>query len=105
MPRTKHHSIDSYIGTRVRLRRLMLNMSQEQLSARLGVTFQQIQKYEKGTNRISAGRLLELAIALRVPVSFFMTVWTIPIAASAWTACMKKPPLPRFSILFPAAKA
>ena len=71
MPRTKHHSIDSYIGTRVRMRRLMLNMSQEQLSARLGVTFQQIQKYEKGTNRISAGRLLELAIALRVPVSFF----------------------------------
>lgn len=71
MPRTKHHSIDSYIGTRVRMRRLMLNMSQENLSARLGVTFQQIQKYEKGTNRISAGRLLELAIALRVPVSFF----------------------------------
>lgn len=71
MPRAKHHSIDSYIGTRVRMRRLMLNMSQEKPSARLGVTFQQIQKYEKGTNRISAGRLLELAIALRVPVSFF----------------------------------
>ena len=71
MPRTKHHSIDCYIGARVRMRRLMLNMSQENLSARLGVTFQQIQKYEKGTNRISAGRLLELAIALRVPVSFF----------------------------------
>lgn len=53
------------------MRRLMLNMSQEKLSSRLGVTFQQIQKYEKGTNRISAGRLLELAIALRVPVSFF----------------------------------
>ena len=71
MPRTKHHSTDSYIGARVRMRRLMLNMSQEKLSSRLGVTFQQIQKYEKGTNRISAGRLLELAIALRVPVSFF----------------------------------
>lgn len=71
MPRTKHHSIDSYIGVRVRMRRLMLNMSQEKLSARLGVTFQQIQKYEKGTNRVSAGRLLELAIALRVPVSYF----------------------------------
>lgn len=81
MPRTKHHSIDSYIGARVRMRRLMLNKSQEKLSARLGVTFQQIQKYEKGTNRISAGRLLELAIALRVPVSFFMTGSTIPIAA------------------------
>lgn len=71
MPRTKHHPIDSYFGARVRMRRLMLNMSQEKLSSRLGVTFQQIQKYEKGTNRISAGRLLELAIALRVPVSFF----------------------------------
>ena len=47
MPRTKHHSIDSYIGARVRMRRLMLNMSQEKLSSRLGVTFQQIQKYEK----------------------------------------------------------
>lgn len=71
MPRTKHYSVDTYIGARVRMRRLMLNMSQEKLSARLGVTFQQIQKYEKGTNRISASRLLELAIALRVPVSFF----------------------------------
>ena len=105
MPRTKHHSIDCYIGARVRMRRLMLNMSQENLSARLGVTFQQIQKYEKGTNRISAGRLLELAIALRVPVSFFMTGSTIPIAASALTACKKKPPSRPFSILSAAAKA
>ena len=72
MPRMKHYSVDTYLGARVRMRRLMLNMSQEKLSSRLGVTFQQIQKYEKGTNRISASRLLELAIALRVLVSFSM---------------------------------
>ena len=55
------------------MRRLMLNMSQEVLSGKLGVTFQQVQKYEKGLNRISASRLFELAQALRVPVGIFMT--------------------------------
>ena len=57
MPRNKERTLDAYIGAKVRMRRLMLNMSQETLSGKLGVTFQQVQKYEKGLNRISASRL------------------------------------------------
>ena len=71
MPRKKERTLDAYIGARVRMRRLMLNMSQEVLSGKLGVTFQQVQKYEKGLNRISASRLFELALALGVPVGYF----------------------------------
>ena len=71
MPRKKERTLDAYIGARVRMRRLMLNMSQEVLSGKLGVTFQQVQKYEKGLNRISASRLFELAQALRAPVGYF----------------------------------
>jgi transcriptional regulator with XRE-family HTH domain len=71
VPRKKERTLDAYIGARVRMRRLMLNMSQEVLSGKLGVTFQQVQKYEKGLNRISASRLFELAQALRVPVGYF----------------------------------
>jgi len=62
---------DKYVGSRVRMRRLMLHMSQERLADRLGLTFQQIQKYEKGTNRISASRLQEISNILEVPVPFF----------------------------------
>ncbi len=71
MPRKKHQAVDAFIGARVRLRRLLMNMSQEELSGKLAVTFQQVQKYEKGINRISASRLLELSDALEVPVQFF----------------------------------
>lgn len=71
MPRSKERTLDVYIGTRVRMRRLMLHMSQEALSGKLGVTFQQVQKYEKGLNRISASRLFELSQALNVPVGYF----------------------------------
>ncbi len=76
MPRKKHQAVDAFIGARVRLRRLMLGMSQEELSNQLGVTFQQVQKYEKGVNRISASRLFELSLALDVPVQFFSMDWT-----------------------------
>jgi len=62
---------DKHVGSRVRMRRMMLGMSQEKLGDGLGVTFQQVQKYEKGTNRIGASRLQQIAHALRVPVSFF----------------------------------
>ncbi|MDG1691560.1 MAG: helix-turn-helix transcriptional regulator [Alphaproteobacteria bacterium] len=71
MPRKKHQAVDAFIGARVRLRLLMLGMSQEELSNQLGVTFQQVQKYEKGVNRISASRLFELSQAFDVPVQFF----------------------------------
>jgi transcriptional regulator with XRE-family HTH domain len=71
MPRKKEQTIDAHIGARVRLRRLMLGMSQESLGGQLSLTFQQIQKYEKGVNRISASRLYALARALSVPVNYF----------------------------------
>ena len=63
--------IDKYVGLRVRGRRKELKLSQEALAARLGLTFQQIQKYERGTNRISAGRLHELARALDASIMYF----------------------------------
>lgn len=67
----KPNPIDSYVGGRIRLRRNMVSMSQEKLGDSLGITFQQIQKYEKGTNRVGASRLQAIASILSVPVSFF----------------------------------
>jgi transcriptional regulator with XRE-family HTH domain len=63
--------IDTHVGGRVRLRRMLLGMSQEKLGESLGLTFQQVQKYEKGVNRIGASRLFDLAQVLGVPVQFF----------------------------------
>jgi transcriptional regulator with XRE-family HTH domain len=63
--------IDKHVGSRVRMRRMMLKMSQEKLGDALDITFQQVQKYEKGTNRISASRLQQISNILQVPVSFF----------------------------------
>jgi transcriptional regulator with XRE-family HTH domain len=63
--------IDRHVGSRVRMRRKMLAMSQTKLGDALGVTFQQVQKYEKGTNRIGAGRLQQISHILQVPVVFF----------------------------------
>ena len=63
--------IDVHVGARVRLRRFLLGMSQGRLADQLGVTFQQVQKYEKGTNRISASRLQAISDVFRVPPSFF----------------------------------
>jgi transcriptional regulator with XRE-family HTH domain len=63
--------IDAHVGARMRLRRTMVGLSQEKLGDKLGVTFQQVQKYEKGTNRIGAGRLYDVSRILEVPVPFF----------------------------------
>ena len=63
--------VDKFVGSRVRMRRMMLGMSQEKLADALGLTFQQVQKYEKGTNRISASRLQAISQILEVPVHFF----------------------------------
>ena len=63
--------IDKHVGSRVRMRRMMLGMSQEKLGDALGLTFQQVQKYEKGANRIGASRLQQISNILQVPVSFF----------------------------------
>lgn len=64
-------AIDFHVGSRIRMRRLMVGMSQEKLGERLGITFQQVQKYEKGTNRVGSGRLHEIGRILGVPVSYF----------------------------------
>ena len=62
--------IDKYVGSRIRMRRIMLGMSQEKLGEALGLTFQQVQKYEKGTNRVGASRVQQISDILQVPVSF-----------------------------------
>ena len=63
--------IDAHVGTRIRLKRTLLGLSQEKLGELLGLTFQQVQKYERGANRVGAGRLYKLSEVLDVPVSFF----------------------------------
>ena len=63
--------IDKHVGSKVRMRRMMMSMSQEKLGDALGLTFQQVQKYEKGTNRIGASRMQQISNILQVPVSFF----------------------------------
>ncbi len=67
----KANPIDMHVGMRVRMRRMLLGMSQEKLGELLGLTFQQVQKYEKGVNRIGASRLYELSKVLDVPVQYF----------------------------------
>ena len=62
--------VDKYVGSRVRMRRIMLGMSQEKLGEALGLTFQQVQKYEKGTNRVGASRIQQISEILQVPVLF-----------------------------------
>jgi transcriptional regulator with XRE-family HTH domain len=71
MAKKAPNPIDKHVGSRVRMRRMMLSMSQEKLGDALGLTFQQVQKYEKGTNRIGASRLQQISIILQVPVAFF----------------------------------
>ena len=70
MPSKPPNPVDRHVGSRVRMRRIMLGMSQEKLGEGLGLTFQQIQKYEKGTNRIGASRIQHIADILQIPVSF-----------------------------------
>ncbi|WP_336080434.1 helix-turn-helix domain-containing protein [Thalassospira sp. CH_XMU1448-2] len=67
----KPNPVDIHVGARVRLRRTLLGMSQEKLGEAIGLTFQQVQKYERGANRVGASRLYDLSRVLEVPVSFF----------------------------------
>ncbi|WP_375629121.1 MULTISPECIES: helix-turn-helix domain-containing protein [unclassified Bartonella] len=71
MPTKNPHFIDILIGKRIRHRRISIGLSQKELGSYLGVSFQQIQKYEKGLNRVSVGCLLKIAQKLEVPISFF----------------------------------
>jgi transcriptional regulator with XRE-family HTH domain len=94
MPRSANPT-DKHVGGRLRMRRLMLGMSQTHIADALGVTFQQVQKYEKGTNRVSASRLQHLSQILQVPVPFFFegapAVSGIPQAAKGTTAAAPSP--------------
>ncbi len=76
------HPIDVHVGSRVRSRRTLLGLNQTQLGEKLGLSFQQIQKYERGSNRISASRLYQMSRILDVPVSFFFD--GLDEGASAW---------------------
>lgn len=71
MKKKTPNPIDLHVGSRVRLRRMLVGLSQEKLGESLGLTFQQVQKYEKGSNRISASRLYQIGQILNVPVQFF----------------------------------
>jgi transcriptional regulator with XRE-family HTH domain len=71
VPKKQANPIDAQVGNRVRLRRMLIGMSQERLGELLGLTFQQVQKYEKGVNRIGAGRLFEVSRILGVPIEYF----------------------------------
>src|SRR3954453_15602212 len=71
MAKKAPNPIDKHVGSRVRMRRMLLGMTREKLGAPLGLTFQEVQKYKKGTNRIGASRLQQISIILQVPVAFF----------------------------------
>jgi len=70
-PANRATDIDRHVGARIRERRIMLGLSQQQMADMIGVTYQQAHKYERGINRISAGRLYEISQVLTVPVSYF----------------------------------
>src|SRR6266852_5200358 len=87
--------IDVHVGSRVRLRRNMLGLSQEKLGEAIGLTFQQVQKYERGANRIGASRLHDLSRVLDVPVSFFFDDMD-PVRAPAIPAGFAEPAVEAF---------
>src|SRR6516225_8812550 len=86
--------IDRHVGSRVRMRRMMLGMSQEKLGDALGLTFQQVQKYEKGANRIGASRLQQISHILQVPVAFFFE--GAPNLHGSMDGGMKEAPSPAY---------
>ena len=80
------HHIDIHVGTRVRVRRKALKISQQELAGHLSLTFQQVQKYERGSNRISASKLFEIAQVLQVPVAYFFEGYHNEAAATSTPA-------------------
>jgi transcriptional regulator with XRE-family HTH domain len=101
-PRRRHgsehpHPVDVHVGARVRLRRTALGMSQEKLGDAIGLTFQQVQKYERGTNRIGASRLYELSRVLEVPVSFFFEELDPAAIAGTQIAGLNEPGAPPYT--------
>lgn len=86
------NAIDRAVGGQVRMRRILLGMSQEAVSKLLGLTFQQLQKYERGTNRVSGSRLYQLSLILHAPVSFFSGRSSQTVDLTLPRRPMKQPP-------------
>ena len=100
MAKKAPNPIDKHVGSRVRMRRMMLGMSQEKLGDSLSLTFQQVQKYEKGTNRIGASRLQQISYILQVPVSFFFEGApnvAVSGARTVWAKHLRRLTSPTFS--------
>lgn len=89
--------IDVHVGSRIRLRRTLLGMSQERLGEALGLTFQQVQKYERGVNRVGASRLFDLSRVLDVPISFFFDDMPDSVAGALGGAGRRPPGFPEAS--------
>ena len=100
----KPHPVDVHVGARVRIRRTLLGMSQEKLGEAIGLTFQQVQKYERGTNRVSSSRLFDLSRVLDVPVEFFFDEMPAAVAASSLLQGGRKVKEPPSYELDPMAK-
>lgn len=94
------NTMDAHVGARVRLRRMLLGMSQEKLGEHLGLTFQQVQKYEKGVNRIGASRLFDLARVLGVPVQFFYDEAPADVTGAPATAGFAEQPHESYVVEF-----
>src|ERR1700730_12477633 len=91
MARRSPNLTDKHVGAHVRMRRVMLDMSQSMLADALGVTFQQVQTYEQGVNRIGAGRLLQISRFLQVPITFFFEGAPSPSRARGGTGTAPSP--------------
>jgi transcriptional regulator with XRE-family HTH domain len=97
VPKKRANPVDAQVGSRVRLRRMQIGMSQERLGEMLGLTFQQVQKYEKGVNRIGAGRLFDVARILNVPIDYFYeSVANRPMASRSILENEASPPAIEF---------
>lgn len=96
MPKKQANPIDVQVGNRVRIRRMLIGMSQERLGDLLGLTFQQVQKYEKGVNRIGAGRLFEISRILNVPIDFFYEGLSMETQPGASEGAAATPPVMEF---------
>jgi transcriptional regulator with XRE-family HTH domain len=95
VPKKQANPIDAQVGNRVRLRRMLIGMSQERLGELLGLTFQQVQKYEKGVNRIGAGRLFEVSRILGVGIDYFYEGVNSQLAGG-FTDVQSSPPVMEF---------
>jgi transcriptional regulator with XRE-family HTH domain len=96
LPKKHANPVDAQVGSRVRLRRMLIGMSQERLGELLGLTFQQVQKYEKGVNRIGAGRLFDVARILGVPIDYFYENVSSNLSGRGFSENDTSPPVMEF---------